>query len=126
MTPTPDLVATYWRHYELAQGDRDDRLAANESFWAFEEVQALVSKGDPTEALDLIIALVDAAPSIKGACYVGAGPLEDLINIHPEETVDAVDAQARRDDRFRSALNSVYCSERVPPVVIERLARFRR
>jgi hypothetical protein len=126
MPPTPELVTTYWRHYELAEGGRDDRLAANEVFWAFEEVQSVVAKGDPVEALDLIIALLDAAPSIEGVCYVGAGPLENLITIHPDETVDAIDAQARRDDRFRTALNCVYLSDRVPPAVIERLARFRR
>jgi hypothetical protein len=126
VTPTPELVVAYWRHYELTQGGRDDRLAADESVWALEEVQALVSKGDPTEALDLIIALVDAAPGIEGVCYVGAGPLEDLIAIHPDETVEAIDAQSRQDERFRTALNSVYLSDRTPPAVTERLARFRR
>jgi hypothetical protein len=55
-----------------------------------------------------------------------AGPLENLIRNHPEETVDAVDVQARRDGRFRSALNSVYFLDRVPPAVVQRLARFRQ
>jgi uncharacterized protein DUF6869 len=125
VTPTPELVVAYWRHYELTQGGRDDRLAADASVWAFEEVHDLVSKGDPLEALDLIIALVDTAPGIRAVCYVGAGPLENLIAIHPEVTVEAIDAQARRHEPFQIALNSVYFSDRIPRPVIERLGRFR-
>jgi hypothetical protein len=119
------LVAAYWRHYELARGDRDERLASEDHFWAWEEVRAAVSKGDPIEAMELVVALVDAAPDLERLCYVGAGPLEDLIGTHPDETVDAIDAQARRDERFRDALNAVHFSDRVPPGVVERLNRFR-
>jgi hypothetical protein len=67
-----------------------------------------VSNGDPTEALALVIALVVATPSRAEPCYVAAGPLENLIRTHPEETVDAIDALARRGERIRSARNTVY------------------
>ena len=72
-----DLVRTvtaYWQNDELSQGDRQQRLAAADYFWAHDAVQeALAGEEDVPAALDALLMAPNADP-----CCVGAGPWEDL------------------------------------------------
>ena len=61
---------------------------------ADELVRATMDNGGH-DALQLILALLDAAPDDEGVVAVGTGPLEDLINDHGEDLVDSVEHPAR-------------------------------
>ena len=67
-------MTAYWQNDELSQGDRQQRLAAADYFWAHDAVQeALAGEKDVLAGLDALL----TAPNAD-SCYVGAGPLEDL------------------------------------------------
>lgn len=78
--PDERIVAGYWQHYVLAKGTRPQRLEAQTWFWAWEAVDDVVQNAPLERALVLLDALL-AAPGADPA-YVGAGPVEDLMNVH--------------------------------------------
>ena len=72
-----DLSTAYWRHHQLSQGDRHERLAAQEYFWVW-DVVGTATWELPAESLQMIDAILhhpDADPVL-----VGAGPIEDLLS----------------------------------------------
>jgi hypothetical protein len=73
---------------------------------------------------DMLLALVGSAADDEALAYLGAGPLENLINSRGHEFVEQVEESARRDPLFRKALANVQLSSNVPAAVRERLARF--
>lgn len=115
------LVDAYWKHYELAVGDRRERLEAENLFWAWEEVDNAVRTPSP-QTFDLLLALVHGAQDDNALAYVGAGPFEDLVNWHGAKFVDEIERYARRDRAFRQALANVRISSNVPATVRDRLA----
>lgn len=124
MPERKDLVQAYWKYHSLHAGGRQDRLAADEWFWAWELVQETIQR-DPSEALEIVVALVETASNEADLDYVGAGPLEDLVRERGEVLIDQLDMLARRDPRFRRAVNAMWLSEEVPISVRQRLERFR-
>lgn len=77
-----ELVVAYWRHLELCGGDRAQRLAAGEHWWAVEAVGTVVSTAGVGEVVDLLEDLLGAPGA--DPVLVGAGPLEDLLTTRPE------------------------------------------
>lgn len=59
-----------------------------------------------TGAVELVVALVDAAPDPIGLAVVGAGPLEDLVHEHGGALVAEIERLARQDAGFGQALRS--------------------
>lgn len=119
-----DLVEGYWKHYTLQNGSGEKEwLEADAWFWAWEDVDHAVSIATP-DVFELVLALIDSAPNDDALDYVGAGPLEDLINWHGAVFVDRIEEAARRSRAFRYALFGVRMSEEVPLAVRERLAPF--
>jgi hypothetical protein len=122
--PEPtDLVRAYWTYHSLRAGGREEQLAADEWFWAWEAVQETVHS-DPSKALEIVAALVETAPGEADVDYIGAGPLEDLVREHGPMLIDQIDMLARRAPRFRRAVNAMWLSEDVPAPVRQRLERF--
>jgi len=119
------LVEAYWKNYALAAGDRQQRLEAEDWFWAWEDVDTAAREPSP-QTFDLLLALANAAPDDKALAYLGAGALEDLINWHGIEFVDQIEQCARRDRAFREALANVRLSNNIPAIVRDRLAIFIR
>jgi hypothetical protein len=117
------LVDAYWKNYALTHGSREERVQADEWFWAWIEVEDSVRAASP-DVFDLVLALVASAPNDDALNYVGAGPLEDLINWHGAAFVDRIEESARKNRAFRYALFGVRLSEEVPSAVRERLALF--
>src|SRR5207244_405615 len=89
------LIDAYWEQYRLStSGDRGERLRLDEWFWAWEDVERAVHDADG-DVVELLVALAEAAPD--GALgYVGAGPIENLIDRHGARFVDQIDDAARR------------------------------
>ena len=92
---------------------------------AHDYVDDLMERG-ATGAVDLLQALVDAAPSEDALAHLGAGPVEDLISHyrHGQAVLAEVERHARQDPRFARAVSAVWLGRGVPPEVRRRLARW--
>jgi len=118
------LVNAYWRYQALYENpDPTVRRDAARLFWAWERVNDAVLDGD-AGIIELIVALADAAPNDRAACYLGCGPLEDLIRLHGADFADAIDAAARRNPRFQTALRCVWYDSEEDPELVARFQRF--
>lgn len=120
-----EVVDDYWEHWRLLRGDRKDRLQARAAGGRSHDlVDEAVEEGNPS-AIELILALTEAAPSEGDCSLIGAGPLEKLISIHsarfanPDEAslIGAIDAAAKGSRRFRRALRGVVMGSEVPDAV---------
>lgn len=120
----PELVPAFWRNYQLTFGDNPaERLQAAEWLWAYEEVDDAAAEASPG-VVELLVSLADAAPDDDAVAYLGAGPVEDLIRLHGQELVEEIDEAARRNERFRLALRSVWYDTATDPSLVTRLRRF--
>jgi hypothetical protein len=69
----------------------------------------------------LVLALVRTAPDDRLE-HVGAGPVEDLVEKHAAALIDRIEAEARRDPRFREALGSIWLvAEDISAPILARL-----
>jgi len=78
---------------------------------------------DPRAGLELILALVERAPTDAALGRLAAGPLEDFILVYGLDFVDALDLEAARNLRFRQALWGTWGWEEIPAVVGDRLLK---
>ena len=121
MDEITNTVEAWWRHAALAQSEaRADRLASDDLQWAWEAVDEVIATGG-LQAVNLVAALVEAAPGEaveREMTYLGAGPLEDLLVAHGGDAVvfAAVMERSRRDPSFRLALEGVWLEDaELPP-----------
>jgi hypothetical protein len=89
---------------------------------AFDLVYEILRVGGPADlAWDLVLELVCQSPDDELG-NTAAGPLEDLVKRHGEELVDRIEAEAKRDERFKWALGVVWLMEStLPPNVLRRV-----
>lgn len=92
---------------------QDFKSPSEENFWAWEFVDKLVHD-DPKAGLDIVLHLVNAAPSQEALSYVAAGPLEDLLKIHGLETFEAISHEAAANKKIRCALSHVRLPDAYP------------
>src|SRR3954468_24780931 len=74
--------------------------------WSYEVMRALISDA-PEIAWPILLEIIDRAPE-EALGYVAAGPLEDLINEHGFEIIDAIETEAGRNPRLRKTLVGVW------------------
>jgi hypothetical protein len=118
------LVRAYWQFYcDSTSEDRTDRLRADETWWAWEQVERSVADADD-DVVELLCALAACAPDESALAYLGAGPVEGLLGAHASRFGDPVDSAARRDERFRTALRCAWFDNKVDPQLAARLRRF--
>ncbi len=65
-----------------------------------------------------------AAPDDGALASLGAGPVEGLLATHAARFGEVVDAAARTDDRFRTALRCAWYDDKVDAELATRLRRF--
>ncbi|MDQ6614806.1 MAG: hypothetical protein M3083_08680 [Actinomycetota bacterium] len=118
------VVVAYWEEYEYRH--RGDDVRADASFWAWEVVDGAARHGSDS-VLGLLVALADAARDDAALAYLGAGPVEDLVNGHGERLGHAIEAAADEHPAFAKTLCSInYCAETEGQREVEhRLQRFR-
>jgi hypothetical protein len=80
------VADAYWRYYRLSTGSREDRLAAEEWFWACDAVWDIVNSARMPATLTLLDELL--AHPWADAVYVGAGPVEDILHLDAVEDWD--------------------------------------
>jgi hypothetical protein len=123
VTDLERLVSAYWESYLLLTSDRRADRKRDDDRWADDEVEAAVRDG--AECFPLLIALADSAPSDEGLYFLGAGPIENLLNDGWRDpvVVDRAIGWAERNARFRLALSGVWLSAEVPDDVRQRIVR---
>jgi hypothetical protein len=87
---------------------------------AYDSVTNIVEGHDPQAAFELVMALLNKAPSHL-LDYVAAGPLEDLLCHHGIAVLDGVLEVAKRDVSVQRALVGVWGRERMGDEIWERL-----
>jgi hypothetical protein len=102
----PDVVAAFWRHHALASGDRRERLAAADQFWAWEAVSEAMQGDDALPLLDALLAFPEADP-----CALGAGPVEDLLAGNVARWDEPLAERCRRSERWRAVLACVWLDD---------------
>ena len=108
-----DLVAlstAYWRYCQLGQGDRQQRLASREFFWASDAVWTATHES-PEQSLEMIDAILhhpDADPVL-----IGAGPIEDLLS-DPPQLVEEIAQHCRTDALWREAVGHAIIDDPIP------------
>lgn len=107
-----ELVETHHRYG--AQNQEKD-------FWAWDRVSDIIRGEDPAHAWELVLALVQTAPDDL-LDYIGAEPLEELVNYHGAALVDVIVLEASHDPRFQDALARIWLvQEDIPSDVLRRL-----
>ena len=81
--------------------------ATDSRFSAWQDVDDLVHR-DPEAGWALILELIAAASDDRLLANVAAGPLEDLLVRAPEQFIERVELEARRDPKFRRCLTGVW------------------
>jgi hypothetical protein len=76
----------------------------------------------PDEGWERILALVAEAKE-ESLCYVGAGPLEDLLSSHGQAFIDRVEVAAANDPRFAACLATVWGHTRFESSVYKRVQK---
>lgn len=89
---------------QAARPNRNDDLT---DFWAWEAVDSVWTEGVP-EAIDKLVQLADAVPDPELLCYLGGGPLEDLVQLWGGDYEEEILVAARRSSSFAAALRTVY------------------
>jgi hypothetical protein len=112
-------VARLWVRitaYSPLERERDDNACALFDF------QWNLARDEPERALALVqeIARIEDHPTLLSV--LAAGLMEDLVVAHGAAVIDAVEAEARGNWRFRQVLGGVWLSS-VDPAVAERLKR---
>lgn len=106
-----DAVAGWWDYQRLMRGTAEERRALEaghpaRTYQSWIEVNRRISQGGPP-ALDLVVSLIDAAPSYDHVALVGAGPLEDLVRKHGNGLADQLANLADRHPGVGRALTCV-------------------
>jgi hypothetical protein len=111
------LVAGWWEYQRLLHGTPDERHALQAGhpahvYSSWTQVATRMTHGG-LPALDLVVELVDTAPTDDALSLVGTGPLEDLVHKHGNVLVREVTLLASRSDRFARALSRVWVAHGV-------------
>jgi len=106
-----DYVVESYLRYLVGGADLD--------FWAWTLIHDLV-ESDADEAWLAVQQLIERAPNEEILGLVAASPLEDFIMSHSAESIDRIEAEARRSGRFREALAGVWIM-RLRPDLLDRI-----
>lgn len=130
-----ERIADAWVFYQVwsarrpaegeadAQNRREDyEESKRQGLWAVELVRDWVQE-EPEEGWRMILLLVERAADDRTLASVAAGPLEDLLRLHPYVFVDRVETEARRDAKFRRCLSGVWGWTSIPEDVQARIRR---
>jgi hypothetical protein len=110
------------RRRTLAEFREQDAQSEQHGFWAWEAVHALVRE-QPEQAWRMILRLVELSPDDRTLASVAAGPLEDLLGLHPYTFIDRVEDRSRSDARFRRCVSGVWGWSSIPDDVQARMRR---
>jgi hypothetical protein len=109
-----DRVVREWLEYaRLATGRDEDKarlraLDTADAPWAAEdEINVVLGEGG-SPALELLVALAEAAPDGPITSFLGASHVEVLITEHGDDLIDEIETRATESERFRVALGGAW------------------
>ena len=110
--PEPSEWARVWLRHSLEHRPED--------FWAWQSL-ADATSGDPERAWPVVLELLAQAP-FERLGYVGAGPLETIVEDHAAAFIDRIEEAAAIDPRFREMLGAVWLNSwGIDPGLVARL-----
>jgi hypothetical protein len=108
---TGTRFVTLMKHHSEVEG----LTRAFIQYWTGDEASIWVlaklfeySEKKPQLALDVILLLLDRAPSEEVLGFVGAGPLQDLIAANGATAIDRIAHEAMTNPRLADSLNGIY------------------
>ena len=91
-----------------------------EDFWAWDALMS-AAVDDPERAWAVVLTLIQLARD-EQLGYVGAAPLEDILQNHGAAFVDRAEQLAASDPRFRECLAAIWLNRRyLEPALVDRL-----
>jgi hypothetical protein len=99
---TPAEIARIW----IAQSECPDK-DRDRNWSALRDHESDLRAENPERALAIILEVLKIETNPNMLSYLAAGPLEDLITL---ETIDMIEAEAARNERFRWLLGGVWYS----------------
>lgn len=66
---------------------------------------------NPVEAWNLVVELINEAPSLSALTFVAAGPLESLIDKHGKLVIDSLEQSLCNNKRLQFAIVGVWLDE---------------
>ncbi len=110
------LASDFWGFYRSQGGYAEHAVRSKPTLRQEAAGEARDSFLDwgPERAFAFVQAIVKAAPSRKALFFVGAGPLEDLVDRYGNELASLLVGEAKRSGRFRLALSGVWLSTEKP------------
>lgn len=96
-TDTPVILA-YLRYAETQEP---------QDFWAWKEV-SLAPYDNPQKCFRLVLKLIEAATSRDQIGFVASGPLESLLDLFPNQTIEQIDQEIPQNLRLIYALRWVW------------------
>jgi len=104
------LAAGYLRYVVELRRDDPDAVSSPETDpdeRAYKTVDTMIRKGAATDAWPVVLELLRQTPD-EDLGHSAAGPLEGLVLRHGEALVEAIEAEAAADERFRWALGRIW------------------
>ena len=104
------LAAGYLRYLIELRRDDPDAVSSPETDpdeRAYNTVHTLIHQGPASDAWAVVVELLRQTPD-EELDVSAAGPLEDLVLRHGEALVEAIEAEAARDERFQWALGCIW------------------
>ncbi len=127
--PLSELTQAYWRYYKTLSVTPAEQAASEADYWSSEVVSGLLRRGGSL-AVDVIVALSEAAPDQEALGFVGAGVIEGFFQSgyyeFPDnsERLDLLEQEVRRNPKVRAAFQGSW-DHALPPHVAERLGKYR-
>ena len=97
------LIGAWIALYRAAEGSHEHQ----EHVWAHGAISDLVEER-PEEAWPLILEILRREERESVLAALAAGPLEELLSYHGPAFIERVEAESRRDRRFRWLLGGVW------------------
>lgn len=110
------LLVDKWIELQSLPQDSDE---ANSLMWAAEEFFALTDT-EPQECWDVILEVVNKTDNEWVLTNLAAGPLEDLLALHPNESIVWLEREVPKNPRLKSILSGVW-KNLIPDDVWERV-----
>jgi hypothetical protein len=123
------LIGAYWQHYQLARLSAGAPHADPDVYaWASEFVDHVVGGSGPrarleVDPVELMLRLATHAPDDDALTYLALGPIETYL-ARGRADLRAIEAAARQNERFRTALGRTRLDERRAPADARRFRRF--
>jgi hypothetical protein len=123
---TPEEVGLAWCRYasRRVHGAKPPGWDSDPDGWAAELYYEPEFWADEEFVRSFLVTIADAAPE-EALGWVGAGPLEDFITDDPDRLA-WIEMEAKRSERFRTALANVWIKSHVSEATFLRIERAAR